>query len=123
MDEDIDGAEIWIEDGIFNVTFKKDTVLSFEYAKRLVHQRLKMSNNIDFPLYIDIRGILSVDGKTRKYLRSGEGTQNAMAAAIHVASPISKFLGNLFITVDKPDKPTKLFTNRDKAIKWLRKFH
>lgn len=111
----------WIEDGIVHVVFKKGTVLSIDLAKKVVQERIKMSNGKDYPLYVDIRGVLSVDAKTRNYLSGEEGVKNALCAAVHVDNPMSKFFANLFIAVNKPIKPTKLFTDKEKAMKWLKK--
>lgn len=117
----INTAKIWIEDGIVQVVFEPNSNVSLDSAKEIIAHRLKITEFQNYPLYVDIRGILFVDEKTRKHLSSHEGTKCAIGAAIHVDNPISKFFGNLFITVNKPDKPTKLFTNKDRAIQWLKK--
>lgn len=116
-------AKMQLEDGVFHVVFEKDINMTLECARVVLKQRLKMSEFKDYPLYVDIRGILSIDRNARKYLSSNEGTKNALAAAIHVNNPISKFLGNLFIRVDKPEKPTKLFTDKKNALAWLKKLN
>ncbi len=114
-------SKMCLDDGIIQIVFDADVTISIDFAKAIIQRRLELSNFKDYPLYVDIRGVLSVDEKARKYLSSSEGTKNALGAAIHVNSPISKFLGNLFIKVDKPDKPAKLFTDKAEAIAWLKK--
>jgi hypothetical protein len=114
-------AKMQLEDGVFHIVFERDINMTLECAKDVLRLRLEITEFIDYPLYVDIRGILSIDRNARKYLSSQEGTKNALAAAIHVTNPISKFLGNLFIKVDKPDKPTKLFTDKTNALEWLKK--
>jgi len=112
-------ALLRIEQGIFQVVFERNTILVLEDAKRIVAQRLILSGDKEYPLYIDIRGIVSIDEPTRKYLAGPEGTSKVIKAAIHVDNPISKLLGNIFLTVDNPPKPAKLFTDKIKAMKWL----
>lgn len=119
--EQAENSKMCLEDGIIHVVFDYDVTISLDKAKSILKKRLEISDFKDYPLYIDIRGVLSVEEKARKYLSSDEGVRNASKAAIHVNSPISKFLGNLFITVDKPSKPVKLFTDKIEAINWLRK--
>ncbi len=114
-------AKMQLEDGVFHVVFETDINMTLECAKDVLKQRLEITEFKDYPLYVDIRGVLSIDRSARKYLSSHEGTKHALAAAIHVNNPISKFLGNLFIRVDKPDKPTKLFTDKANALEWLKK--
>lgn len=121
--EDAEVAKIKIVDKIIQIEFEQNTVLTLKLAKALVKQRLEVSNQTDFRLYIDIRNVISIDEQTRRYLAGSEGTQNAIAAAIHVENPLSKFLANLFIKVDKPLKPIKLFTQKRKALIWLKKFN
>ena len=116
-------AKMQLEDGVFHIVFEKYIIMTLECAKEVLNLRLEITEYKDYPLYVDIRGILSIDRNSRKYLSSQEGTKNALAAAIHVNNPISKFLGNLFIKVDKPEKPTKLFTDKKNALEWLKKLN
>lgn len=116
----LDSAVIRLEDGIISVVFEKDTRLTLELAKQLVEARVELSENKDYPLFVDIRGVVDIDEATRKYLSGAEGTKYALAAAVLIDNPLSKFFGNLFIKVDKPNKPLKLFSSKSKAIKWLK---
>jgi hypothetical protein len=120
--EDILLNKPWIEEGIFYYVFERNSILTLAAAKQLVQERLRISGDQDYPLYIDVRGIIAVDTDARNYLSGEEGTKNARAAAIHVDNPMSKFFANLFLTVNKPQRPTKLFTKKEAAIRWLRKF-
>lgn len=120
--EIIDDTIVKKEEGIIHAIFGLNTVLTIEYAKKLVDYRLSISGTKSYPLYIDIRGIISIDKQTRKFLSGVEGTKQASAAAIHVDNPISKLFGNMFIIIDRPEKPIKLFTSKAKALKWLKRF-
>lgn len=115
-------AQYWIEDGIFNVIYKPDLLISLDVAKKMVAERLKLTDGKTMPLYTDIRGLISIDTISRKYLAGGEAIKNLSAGAIRVNGLISKLAANIFIVVEKPPVPTKLFTDRDKAIAWLEKF-
>lgn len=113
-----DYAEIWIEDGIVFNIYKPNLVLTLEVAKKLVEDRLRVSNGVSRPLFADISELISVDRKARRYL-SKEGGELVNAGAFLVTSPISKFAGNVFMKIDKPTVPMRLFTSKDKAIEWL----
>ena len=65
----------------------------------------------------DISLLKSTKRDARDYL-----AKNAIAAgaAILTNSPISKIVGNLFLKFNKPDFPSKLFTDKEKALAWLR---
>jgi hypothetical protein len=115
-------AKIWIENDIMNIVFHPETVISIEDAKKVVQERIKLCNNKDYPIYADVGGVISIDAATRKYFKGPEARKNAKATAMYVNTPISRFLGNLFMKVDRPIMPTKMFTNREKALKWLNQF-
>lgn len=65
----------------------------------------------------DINLLKSTKREARDYL-----AKNAIAAgaAILTNSPISKMVGNLFLKFNKPEFPTKLFTDREKALAWIK---
>jgi len=35
---------------------------------------------------------------------------------------LNKIIVNFFLSISKPNVPTKLFTNKEDAIKWLQQF-
>lgn len=116
-------AEYWIKNGIIYGIFKPGLVISIDIAQKMVHDRLKLAENISRPAMIDIRNLVSIDGVSRKYLAGAEGSQFLTAGALVAdTNPISTFAANIFITLDRPPIPTKLFNDTDKALKWLQKF-
>lgn len=122
IDSNIQVAKVFVDKGVMHAVFEPETIVNISMAKNLVKYRLDLSNNKQFPLYVDIRGILAIDVEARNYLISEEATKLANAAAIHVGNPISKLLANLFLTVDKPIKPTRIFSDKTKALTWLKKY-
>jgi hypothetical protein len=45
--------------------------------------------------------------------------QTYSACALLVGSAVSKVLANFFMGLNKPKKPTRMFTSQDEAIHWL----
>ncbi|MDQ3191064.1 MAG: STAS/SEC14 domain-containing protein [Bacteroidota bacterium] len=101
-------------------------VLTLDLAKNIVESRLKISDGITRPILIDIRNLVSVDKAAREYLASHEATFLLSAGAISFGSTFKNYMailaGNVFIKIDKPAIPTKLFTEKDKALQWLRTY-
>jgi hypothetical protein len=118
---DTNHVSMWVEHGIMNVIWK-GSCISIEAAELTVKHRLELSAGNTYPLYVDIRSIISIDSKARKYLSSELGTCQALAAALHVNNPVGKFIGKLFIITNNPIKPTELFMDKNKALKWLERF-
>ena len=65
----------------------------------------------------DISLLKSTKREARDYLAKNS---IAAGAAILTNSPISKMVGNLFLKFNKPEFPTKLFTDREKALAWIK---
>ena len=44
------------------------------------------------------------------------------AVALIVGTPLSRMMGNFFLTVSKPMAPTRLFDDEASALAWLQEF-
>jgi hypothetical protein len=116
-------AEYWIENEMIYGVFKPGLIISIDIAQKMVQDRLKSSDKVNRPALIDIRNLVSIDDVSRKYLAGEEGAKFLTAGAFIVDSnPISRFAANIFIKLDKPPIPTKLFNDSREALKWLQKF-
>jgi len=112
-----------IKDKILVGTYKKNIRINLEIARAIVSTRISFTGGENFPAIIISTGVISIDKPAREYLASDEGTRGLLASAIIVNSAFSSFLGNFFLTVNKPKKmPVKLFTNIVAAEKWLQQF-
>ena len=114
--------EVWKEDGIIFTVFKKNTVLSLEVSHSAVAERMKVSNGRSTPICIDLTNVYSTDTKARKYMASKEAVELITAGAFLVDNEIMKLAGNIFIKIDKPLVPARLFTDKDRALQWLQNY-
>jgi hypothetical protein len=112
--------QIWMEDDIVCGCYKKSALLGLEGAKAAVDLRLKFQNGKSYKGLAFITHVKVLTPEARKYL-SEAGYIGVEKAAIIANSPIAILLGNLFILINKPPKPTKLFKDKEDAIKWLKK--
>jgi len=115
-------SRMWIEDGIGFQIYKADAIITLDVAKRMVATRIASFKGIARPVYVDVRNLVSIDSASRKYFASREAGELILAGAIHLDNPINQFFGNIFLLVDTPITPAKLFTNKDKALRWLQQF-
>lgn len=114
-------AEYWIEEGIMHVVWSPNLVITIDIAIEMVEERIRLCKGKALPLLIDIRGLASIDTASRKYFACEKSISITTGGALLVESLVSRLAGNIYITVDKPQRPIKLFTNKDKAIQWLKK--
>ena len=115
-------ATYWVEAGILNIIFPEDIVLNLDLAKEMVEDRIKITEGKTWPLLVDVSGLASVDTAARQYFATERGIHGVSSAAILAKSMISKLAANLFIKVNKPAVPTKLFIKREKAEVWIKKY-
>ena len=112
---------MWIDGPIMYCKYVDDLHLSLEVAKTCVEGRIYFSKGKSFPLFIDMTGIKSTTREARKYMAS-MGATLVTAAALITKSPVSRTIGNIFLKIDKPQVPLKLFTSEEKAREWLTQF-
>lgn len=117
MGEEICTIEVINE--IAYIEFNKAIKIELEHAIEMVSIRKKATNNVPRLVIMDGTNIINVSKEARDYLSSEEATEGIIAGAFIVDSPLTKILGNFFLKISKPNKPSKLFTNREEATEWL----
>lgn len=113
--------KLWMEDGILFGKYAENLFIDLEIAKQVVHERIKFSKGISYPVIIDMKGVRSANKQAREYLAT-EGAKYVTAGALVVDSAVTRTLGNIFLTVNKPPLPTKLFTNEAEAKEWIKQY-
>jgi hypothetical protein len=68
---------------------------------------------------IDIRNMLFIDSKTRAYA-AAQYRPHVAGTAIIIDSKISSYFANIYLKFSQPKVPTRLFTNEEEAVKWLK---
>jgi hypothetical protein len=115
-----DYVAFWMEDGILTGMYKKDVVIGLEAAKEIVALRKKFTLGVAYPALAYIKYVKTISKEAREYF-ADEGTDLLVKLALVTDSGFSKILGNIFLELDKPLTPTRMFTNKEEAVEWLRK--
>ncbi len=113
--------KLWIEDGVFRAKIFSDQV-NLHIAQTGVRERVRICAGNAYPILSDGRRVKHFDKEAREYLAKPESTVLVSAGAFLVNSQLQKVLGNFFILMDKPDIPTRLFTDEAEALAWLQQF-
>ncbi len=110
------------EDGIARTKVKpgSEVVLEDAQANSVVVNGFYIDRK--YPLLIDARGIKSITRDARNFFTTNGRKTNTLAFAILIDSSVSKVVGNFFLGINKPAVPTKLFSDEDSAVEWLKKF-
>lgn len=108
-----------MENDIVCITFHHSIKLEENQAVEMVQLRKELTNNIPKHFILDGKNLTNVTKGARDYLASKDATDGIIAGAFLVDSPLTKILGNFFLKISKPNKPSKLFTSKEEAIEWL----
>lgn len=117
-----DHCRIWLSNGILIMEYKPGLVMNIDNAREMVSDRLKVSNGVTRPLLLRARNFISMDRATMKFYKTKEVVQHVTCAAFILDSALGTLAGNIFLTLEKPLVPTKIFKDEQKALEWLEKY-
>ena len=116
-------TKIWVgHDGITRNEIVLGSEITLAEAKLAIQSIIKITKGEKKPVLVDTRQIKSMTHKSRQYLAGQETADALRAVALLINSPISKIIGNFFVNFSKPLVPTKLFTDENEALAWLKGF-
>lgn len=73
-----------------------------------------------FPLLIDITEIHSITKDARSHFSVKNRETNINSFALVSNSELGKIVANFFFSINNTGVPARMFTNEDKAVKWLK---
>ncbi len=112
-------SELWIKDDILFFSYKDNVTIDLSAAKMIVKDRLYLQQGKVMPVLCDMRGIAEIDKAARDYLAL-EGSLLIKIVALVVSPPISQLISMFYLKTSAPALTTKVFTNRDDAIAFLK---
>ncbi|MES2285292.1 MAG: hypothetical protein V4547_06345 [Bacteroidota bacterium] len=112
---------IEVEDGILFAKWKK-SFADLNAAQQAVKYRLESTNFVPYPILLNVQQLKKITKSARDFLASEKGCEGIIAGAFLINSNFGKLIGNFFIQINKPLRPSKLFTDEVEAKKWLSKY-
>lgn len=115
-------SENWVEDGILFSRNVGVEVIDLEEARLITEAFARLAPG-GRPLLVDLASPKGQTRGAREYFAKDPiHTQYYTAVALLVSNPISRVLANFFLGMNKPLRPTRLFTDKAEAIEWLQQF-
>lgn len=108
------------EDNILYTSCVPKTEMTLEDGIESTHISAEMVKNTPRPLLCDLTNVVKMSKECRSHFAGADHAKTFSKCALIVTSPISTLIGNFFLGLNKPLKPTRLFTNREEGLKWLR---
>lgn len=108
------------DDGIVQILTPDEVFFTLNDAKEFLKVMEEFSGGIPHPVLINPGRHMSVDNDARAFMATEEAMKNIIALAVVESNMAMRVTSNLFMTVDKPPKPVKLFDNTREAVDWLK---
>jgi len=112
---------MWLRpDGIVHLVWAARVAIVVEDAVAAIEAMTQLTGGRRSPLLVDTRTIGPQDRSARtEFVRRGDLVS---AVALIVGTPLSRMMGNFFLSVSKPMAPTRLFDDEASALVWLQEF-
>ena len=113
-----DFAEFWVENDILFFIYKPGVKVYLNVAEQVVKDRVQLQNETAYPVFCDMRGVKDSDKPARDYLAK-EGSTLVTAVAVLIDSPVTKIMLNFYLNINRPQTPTRMFTDQSLALEFL----
>lgn len=107
-------------DGIVEIQCLPNTVMTIEQGKLSTKIVAEITESKPMPMLCDLTNVVKMSHECRQHFAGPEHAAVFSKCALIISSPISKVIGNFFLGANKPLRPTKLFTNKQKGLDWLK---
>jgi hypothetical protein len=112
---------MWLRpDGIVAMVFAPRIATDLADALAAVDAMTELTRGRRSPLLVYLHGAGPQDRPARAEFARRDDVVSAVA--LIVDTPLSRMIGNFYLTVSKPIAPTRLFDNEASALAWLLEF-
>ena len=113
--------QMWLRsDGIVQLVWAPRAAMVLEDAVAAIGAMAQLTGGRPSPLLVDVHEQGPMDRPARtEFTRRGDMVS---AVALIVGTPLSRLMGNFFLSVSRPVAPTRLFDDEASALAWLQGF-
>jgi hypothetical protein len=109
-------------DGIILVRVKGNEEVNIIDAKQIISAVATIGQGKKFPMLVVVGEFTLPTPEVRAYLAKAESNPFSNAAAFVIQSLSQKLVGNVYLSFNKPARPTRIFNSEEKAVAWLMTF-
>jgi hypothetical protein len=107
------------EDGVIEVRWNDDASVEVADIEAVLDAQLSLMGE-RARVMVDARRVRSMTRAAQRLTAEHPVSERTEAVAILVDGPVSRMLGNFFLSISRPKYPTRLFADPDEARAWLR---
>jgi hypothetical protein len=109
-------------DGIIHTHFYGEMEIDVDHVREINTVCGEMTQGKRVPMLIDGDQLTIPSEEARNYVAEKDSNPYSLAEAFIVKSLPQKLIANFFMRFNKPGRPTRMFTNVDEALNWLKGF-
>jgi hypothetical protein len=109
------------EDGIIQLNTKNHNY-TLQNLKEINQAQRKICHGGKLPVLIMAATYANIEDNAREYAASKESTQYSTAEGFVLKSLGQRILANFYLKVNKPEVPTRFFSEEKQAVEWLRSY-
>lgn len=110
------------EDKIVQIEINPEAEISVDEIIEGTNYVLEKLKSVKWPVLLIANEFSLPSKESREYLAKNESLPYSLADAYVINSFPQKLAGNFYLKVNKPARPTKMFTTIDEALKWLKTY-
>lgn len=114
-------STVWMgygDDGILRIRMLENAYIDLNNIKLQYSTIQRLAGNKRLPVLLDARASFTTSKDAYEYL--SQESAKRIATAVLTTNPLSRAVINTYVTVFRPASPYKMFTDEQKAIKWLK---
>jgi len=111
-----------IEKGIIENILMSLALIDQKDVQELKKYNLQIAGGKPYALLVIPGNLTTITKEARELLAQKDFTHITFAKALLIQSTGHKLVGNFYLKINKPYTNTKIFSDRSKALTWLRSF-
>lgn len=112
--------EYSIKDEMLHFKFEEGVKVDIDIAKQLVMEPMLSEKGEAYAIIMDVNKPKDITKEAQRFLEK-ENSKRISAVAYVSKSRMAELFSNFLLIIDKPEIPTKHFSNKEDAEKWVKK--
>jgi hypothetical protein len=109
-----------LEPGIIEDNILTGQHIDVEDIHQIREANLKLSGGNQYVVLVSTGGLSTISKEAMQLISAKDYSDKVMAKALLIENLGHRLVGNFYLRVIKPAMKTKIFTDREKALEWLR---